>query len=200
MAKIFVQNCIRSKVMHKSYTIPVERIATHIELKSETHNKHLWSWVWMSRIDNKSIIRSKHLIKKFGSSTIETWFGGFLCKSVLHYYFFLLQFCGSCVYFLASAHHINYSSVIKIEWSILDLIVKSLSVTEAVSLCLMLTQYRFTRFRKNYENRLLASSFLSVHPHQITRLPLDGFSLKFTFHDFLKITLTNSKNIKISQE
>ena len=40
----------------------------------------------------------------------------------------------------------------------------------------------------------------SVSPHAKTRLPLDGFSLKFIFEDFSKICRQNSSIIKIGQE
>jgi hypothetical protein len=53
----------------------------------------------------------------------------------------------------------------------------------------------FYALSKNYGKLLLASSCLSVRPHQTTRLPLDGFSRNFTFHDSSKITVANSNSI-----
>jgi len=48
--------------------------------------------------------------------------------------------------------------------------------------------WRFLARSQNYENRLLAPSYLSVRPLG-TQLPLDVFSLNLIFEDFLKICL-----------
>jgi len=60
--------------------------------------------------------------------------------------------------------------------------------------------HRFYAHSQNSENRLLASSCLSVHPHGTIRIPLDGFSRKFIFEDSSKICRENSSFIKIWQE
>ena len=53
---------------------------------------------------------------------------------------------------------------------------------------------------QNCEKLLLPSSCLSVRPHGITRLPLDGFSLTMTFEYFSKIYRENSSLTTIWQD
>jgi len=47
---------------------------------------------------------------------------------------------------------------------------------------------------------IILSICLSVRPHGITRLPLDGFSLSLIFEDFSKLCRDKSSFIKIGQE
>jgi hypothetical protein len=61
--------------------------------------------------------------------------------------------------------------------------------------------YIFRRFAHNCKKRLLASSCLSVRPHETIRLPLDEFSWNLVFEDFsknlwrkFKVSLKSDKN------
>jgi len=55
----------------------------------------------------------------------------------------------------------------------------------------------FGRVRKNCERRLLDSSCLSFSSHGTTRLPLDGFFMKFDVWVFCETLLRNPSFIKI---
>jgi len=57
----------------------------------------------------------------------------------------------------------------------------------------------FAKLRKAIISFVM-SFCLSVYPHTIARLPLDGFSLNLIFVYFSKIRCKNSSFIKISQE
>ena len=50
------------------------------------------------------------------------------------------------------------------------------------------------------EKRLWAVSYMSIRPHETTRLPLDGFSWNLFFEYFSKICRENSSFINMGQE
>jgi hypothetical protein len=64
-----------------------------------------------------------------------------------------------------------------------------------------LSELQIRQFEKQFlvEKRLLVSSYLSVRPHETTRLPVDGFSWNLIFEYFSKVCPENSSFIKLWQ-
>jgi hypothetical protein len=67
-------------------------------------------------------------------------------------------------------------------------------------LYMRLEDYVFGRFRIIAKKRLLASPCLSVCPHVLARLSLDGLPYNFDIGDFMKICPENPNFVKIWQK